>query len=51
MKIPQSAPTKKSFLPSHSKSVLLDIPQEMVYNEGKSQLTEKIYSIPKGESP
>lgn len=51
MKIPQSASTKKSFSPSHSKSVLLDIPQEMVYNEGKSHLTEKIYFIQKGEAP
>jgi hypothetical protein len=50
MKIPQSASTKKSFLPSHSKSVLIDIPQEMVYNEGKSHLTGKIHSIQKGES-
>jgi hypothetical protein len=51
MKIPQSAPTKKSFLPSHSKSVLLDIPQEMFYNENNFHPIGKIHFIQKGESP
>lgn len=50
MKIPQSASTKKSFSPSLSRPARLDIPREIDYNENNFHLTEKIYSIQKGES-